>query len=52
MKIPVGNKTVVQISGWAVVVTALILDNVAANIIKLKALKIVGNAKEKEEEIS
>lgn len=52
MKIPVGNKTVVQISGWAVVAAALILDNVATNIIRLKAMQIVENAKEKEEEIS
>ncbi len=52
MKIPVGNKTVVQISGWAVVAAALILDNVATNIIRLKALQIVENTKEKEEEIS
>lgn len=52
MKIPVGNKTVVQVSGWAVVVTALIIDNVATNIIRLKALQIVENAKEQEEEIS
>lgn len=52
MKIPVGNKTVVQISGWAVVAAALILDNVATNIIRLKALQVVENTKEKEEEIS
>lgn len=52
MKIPVGNKTVVQVSGWAVVAAALILDNVATNIIRLKALQIVENTKEKEEEIS
>lgn len=52
MKIPVGNKTVVQVPGWAVVVTALIIDNVATNIIRLKAWQIVENAKEKEEEIS
>ena len=53
MKIPVGNKTVVQVSGWAVVAAALILDNVATNICRLKALQIVGNVKEeKEEEIS
>lgn len=53
MKIPVGNKTVIQVSGWAVVVAALILDNAVTNICRLKALQIVGNAKEeKEEEIS
>lgn len=53
MKIPVGNKTVIQVSGWAVVVTALILDNTITNVIKLKALKIASkNQKEKEEEIS
>ena len=50
MKIPVGNKTVIQISGWAVVATALVLDNIAANIIRLKALQVV--AKIQEEEIS
>lgn len=53
MKIPVGNKTVIQVSSWAVVVTALILDNTITNIIKLKALKIASkNQEEKEEEIS
>ena len=53
MKIPVGNKTVIQVSGWAVVATALILDNTIANIIRLKALSIVSkNQEEKEEEIS
>lgn len=53
MKIPVGNKTVIQVSGWAVVVTALILDNTITNVIKLKALKIASKIQEeKEEEIS
>lgn len=40
MKVPVGNKTVIQVPGWSVVVTALILDNTITNVIRLKAMKI------------
>ena len=53
MKIPVGNKVVIQVSGWAVVAMALILDNTITNIIRLKAFSIISkNQGEKEEEIS
>ena len=53
MKIPVGDKVVIQVSGWAVVAMALILDNTITNIIRLKALSIISkNQGEKEEEIS
>ena len=52
MNVPVGNKTVIKISGWAVVATVLILDNTITNIIRLKALSIVSKNQEKEEEIS
>ena len=52
MNVPVGNKTVINVSGWAIVATALILDNTITNIIRLKALSIVSKNQEKEEEIS
>lgn len=52
MNVPVGNKTVIKVSGWAVVAAALILDNTITNIIRLKALSIVSKNQEKEEEIS
>ena len=53
MNVPVGNKTVIKVSGWAVVAAALILDNTITNIIRLKALSIISkNQGEKEEEIS
>ena len=53
MNIPVGNKNVIHISGWAVVAAALIIDNTVTNLIRLRALKIVAETKEnKEEEIS
>ena len=53
MKIPVGNNTVIQVSGLAVVATALILDNTVTNIIRLKALQLAAKVQEeKEEEIS
>ena len=52
MNAPVGNKTVIKVSGWAVVATALILDNTITNIIRLKALSIVSKNQEKEKETS
>ena len=52
MNVPVGNKTVIKVPGWAVVATALILDNTITNIIRLKALSIASKNQEKEEEIS
>ena len=52
MNVPVGNQTVIKVSGWAVLATALILDNTITNIIRLKALSIVSKNQEKEEEIS
>lgn len=50
MKIPVGSKTVINVSGVAVVITALILDNTVTNVIRLKALKTIAEAKTKNEE--
>lgn len=52
MNVPVGNKTVIRVSGWAVVAAALILDNTITNIIRLRALSIISKKQEKEEEIS
>lgn len=49
MKIPVGSKNVINVSGWAVVLTALIVDNTVTNIIRLKALKTIAQTKTNEE---
>lgn len=35
MNIPVGNKKVINVPGWAVVVGGLIIDNMVANICRL-----------------
>lgn len=48
MKIPVGSRSVIHISGWAVVAAALIIDNTVTNLIRLRALKIVSETKEEE----
>ena len=32
MNIPVGNKKIINVPGWAVVVGGLIIDNMVANI--------------------
>lgn len=50
MKIPVGNKTVINVSGVALVITALIVDNTITNVIRLKALKTIAETKTENEE--
>lgn len=48
MKITKGDKSI-DIPGWALLVGALVVDNLATNIIRLRALKIMSKGNEKEE---
>ena len=47
MEFTKGDKTI-KIPGWAFLVGALIVDNVATNLIRLKALKVCSNCKKEE----